>query len=506
MTNKLPKHPEEPWDVQRSHPHRYHDLHHVAPECDDQLALISGVGRGLRGDSYRIDVIDKDNDETYLQGKIYDAATNTWVDDWLSDNVNGGYLTAYITTNETTDPPTFTLTFEYSRPVDGNDAEPIKWTKTTPAIPYVIDPSPDGAVDFIDLAKILGLTEQNLQDILNDVPGVIVGDGFTGDNIKDYIDNKPTGISQAAAEALIDDAIDDLSDHIHEDMGFGTLLINDGNSDTKNPKRNTIKKWLEWMIGQMGFGTDIDNFDSTGATTIKQYIKNIYNNIATQLGFGDDIDEFGDTGADTVKEYIDICIENSKEEAAAPVMYTQTYDVDIAFYSTAFNASQPGEKLIANLVSNNTPIDTLASVLSVNYYDVMPMITFALDVKVSSGVYRMPDKTIGVATIVENNVRRPIDFAKIVLPHRTSTIKPPLLNPENLSNSGFSGQTNTGWQVYSGVGDCVSKDTGDSWTWGKTNKAYFYIFHRNTGDPGTAVHIDYGRTYHCDYNQSVSGS
>lgn len=488
MDNKppMPPYPEEPWDLRHEHHHHHYPLplHRCAPECDDQLAVFSGVGRGLRGDGYRIDVIDKDEDETYLQGKIYDAATNTWIDDWLSDNINGGYLTAYITTNETTDPPTFTLTFTYSRPADGDDDDPIKWTQTTPAIPYVIDPAPDGTVNFMDLAKILGLTERNLQDILGDVPDVIVGDGFTGDNIKDYIDNKPTGM----LEEDVEEALDDLSDHIHEDMGFGTVLVNDGDTDTKNPKRNTIKKWFDWLIGQLGFGDDVDEFGGGVITNLKQYI-----------------DSKESTTINTVINMV-----------ANPQLYSKKYDSNIwlVFYNiSSYNGSTPGQLLISDLVSTQTPVAALEAEVVINYFDVLPLVDFAITPKALAGNgFSMTDKIIAVICTKSGNVYTPKDFAGETLDHRDFPLKAPLINPEVLSNTGTihnnaDSQQSQLWNIYTGVGNCACKTVGTAyWPWGSSQNAYAYIFHRTSDYPAFPVMIDYGRTYRCSYNQATDTS
>ena len=147
MTGKLPPHPpEEPWHVHQPFPphhHHYHDIHHVAPECDDQLAVFSGMGRGLRGDGYRVVIKSDVEAETYLEGLLYDAATNTYSSEWISENINGGQLMYQYNLRPYTNPQTFTITFRYKRP----NRSASEWVWTTPAIPYIWDADDDGLAD-----------------------------------------------------------------------------------------------------------------------------------------------------------------------------------------------------------------------------------------------------------------------------------------------------------------------------------------------------------------------
>lgn len=112
-----------------------------APLCDDQLPLISQVGRGLRGDSYRVSIKHDSKNETYLEGATFDAASKTWTTDWVSENINGGELMYQYNLRPYTSPQTFTITFRLVRP-----GRP-EWTWTTPAIPYIWDADDDGTAD-----------------------------------------------------------------------------------------------------------------------------------------------------------------------------------------------------------------------------------------------------------------------------------------------------------------------------------------------------------------------
>lgn len=57
--------------------HHYDYSHKCADCCDDQLPNVSKVGRGLAGDSFKIDCYDDEKDEnlTYLIGKKFDSVT-----------------------------------------------------------------------------------------------------------------------------------------------------------------------------------------------------------------------------------------------------------------------------------------------------------------------------------------------------------------------------------------------------------------------------------------------
>lgn len=135
-----------------------------APNCDDQIPIMAGMSRGLKGNSYKVVVHDDtDNlsaaeladliknpetaknfnfcDETTLEGLSYDEATKTWNSEWLSKNINGGRLHYQYNLRPHSIPQTFTLTFIEKRP--GR----TEWAFTTPPIPYLWDVDGDGKPD-----------------------------------------------------------------------------------------------------------------------------------------------------------------------------------------------------------------------------------------------------------------------------------------------------------------------------------------------------------------------
>lgn len=366
MTGKLPPHPpEEPWHVHQPFPphhHHHHDPHHVAPECDDQLAMFSGVGRGLRGDGYKVVIRSDVEAETYLEGLLYDAATNTYSSEWISENINGGQLMYQYNLRPYTSPQTFTITFRYKRP----NRSASEWVWTTPAIPYIWDADDDGLADvdsivgtgvatlFLkkttepqwvmsnlptsysmaealnrqekliypedwtremfnapipddpwtvnlqygingdidapnidDLAKILGITVQQIRNIIADQHDQITDPdhNISADNIKDYID-----------------AIDD---HIHDDMGFDDHLIGDDNDVV----RNTIKKYIDGLrddlYDNLGVTDPSTNFYNDNGDLSLTYVQKYGSNAGTT------------TTHKTIKAYIDARCDDLQEGLTA---------------------------------------------------------------------------------------------------------------------------------------------------------------------------------------------
>lgn len=120
--------------------------HLGAEECDDQLPLKARVGRGPKGDSFRVDVDDDTDSEakTELVGELYDEAVKSWLEVWRSKNINGGRLYVSEAVRFKDNPKTFTLTFSYVRP--GRK----EWSFITPAIPFVYD-DPRRGSDVADM-------------------------------------------------------------------------------------------------------------------------------------------------------------------------------------------------------------------------------------------------------------------------------------------------------------------------------------------------------------------
>lgn len=282
---------------------------HGADDCDDQLPLISRVGRGLKGDSAHVIVSDPDTcSETHLEGMVYDEASRTWHSEWVSENINGGELSYQYNLRPYTIPRTFTITFIYRRP--GR----CEWSWTTPALPYIwtLDPAgkpdenpdhivgsgvatlfiktmhdgdwnerlhyPEGTTrddfnaplpeegwsatitfgkggdievpDFDDIAKIIGVSKEDIYNILEDNSVTI--NGIEADSIIDYIDKCDKR---------------DLN-HIHADLGFnesdhgedafGGHPTVKAYIDAKFTELNTIINNMKSGIGNIIYGATVD--------------------------------------------------------------------------------------------------------------------------------------------------------------------------------------------------------------------------------------------------------
>lgn len=122
----------DPHELSCEEYHHRHPIDRAAPDCDDQLPMISTVGRGPQGIGYKVELSDPDTcTETYLEGFRFDPLTGEYTSEWKSENINGGELSYQYNLRPHTIPRTFTITFIYRRP--GR----CEWSWTTPAIPYI---------------------------------------------------------------------------------------------------------------------------------------------------------------------------------------------------------------------------------------------------------------------------------------------------------------------------------------------------------------------------------
>lgn len=287
-----------------------------APDCDDQLPLVSRVGRGLQGDSYKIDIASDSNCETILEGMSFDAATKEWKSEWLSENINGGCLSYQYVLRPFTVPQTFTITFIYRRP--GRE----EWSWTTPAIPYIWSVDEDGnknpgdpdtmvgsgvATLFIkkttdsdwteklvypddttrkdfnapdaeepwtvnlsfgiggdvevpnidDIAKIIGITTEQIKQII--AGNNVTINGVQASDIIDYIDKQDDKHQNAVL------------DHVHSDLGFSTgTLPGDGGG-------TSVKKYIDDKVS--GLNTELTG-DING---LKTYVNNALTDILAKI-------------------------------------------------------------------------------------------------------------------------------------------------------------------------------------------------------------------------------
>lgn len=288
------------------------DVHPVPPDCgadacDDQLPLISRVGRGLKGDSSRVVIAEPDGcTETHLEGGYWDEGDKTFHSEWISQNINGGELKYQYNLRPYTIPRTFTITFIYKRP--GRH----EWSWTTPAIPYIwtLDPAgkPDEDPDHVvgsGVATIFVKTahdgdwsvprDERLwypRDPDNGLPypredfnaplpeegwsATIVfghgGDvdvpdfddiakiiGTTKQNIYNILEDRSVTINGITAKNLIEyiDKCDRRDrDHFHKDLGFNS----EGHPESGAfGGQDTVKAYIDKRFADLNFDFDINN-------------------------------------------------------------------------------------------------------------------------------------------------------------------------------------------------------------------------------------------------------
>lgn len=299
-------------------PHHCDDHHH-APECDDQLPVFSTVGRGIKGDTYRVDIVNPDTHEiTQLEGKVYNEATKTWDTEWISENINGGHLEYQYHLRPYNVPATFTITFKYHRPSahgwildeDGNkvptsrthkdsnafcgDGKPndsydefgnkiennagddptneCSWVWTTPPIPYFWTPvNADGSIDnppdHIVGSGCSTLFTRTMHDLqgnpLNDNPGnwkerLIYPKGWTREQF-----NAPTVLQPWTVNLR---------------FGWGGDVLVPDFYDISKIIGVPIQNIVNLLEGQTG---QID-----GSNNVVDYIKDWVQHIHTDMGFG----------------------------------------------------------------------------------------------------------------------------------------------------------------------------------------------------------------------------
>lgn len=288
---------------------------HGADDCDDQLPLISRVGRGIKGDSSRVRITDPDSCvETYLEGGHYDEGDKMWHSEWVSENINGGELKYQYNLRPYTLPRTFTITFIYTRP--GRH----EWSWTTPAIPYIWSTNGQDGPNHDEPEHIVGTGiatlflrtmhtswKENLVypidpdtgkpyprsyfnapnqgqawtsnitfgfggDIevpdLDDIAKII---GITKDQLVEILEGNNVTINGIEANNLVKyiDKCDDRDlKHLHNDLGFGTT--GRVHSNTAFGGEASVKAYIDKLNEDMG--EDVDD----KVAKLKAHINNLY--------------------------------------------------------------------------------------------------------------------------------------------------------------------------------------------------------------------------------------
>lgn len=153
-------------------PH-HHQRFDMGCQCaDDQIPVFSKVGRGLRGDSAKLELIEDGDLNTYVRGLTYDAATGGWSTEWTSGNINAGKVSMNYMFFPDDDPKTFTMTFRLERP--GRQM----WEWTTPRIPYTWD---EAGHDPISAGPSRGLFVKHIDPAADWFDKMTLPEGMTPD-------------------------------------------------------------------------------------------------------------------------------------------------------------------------------------------------------------------------------------------------------------------------------------------------------------------------------------
>jgi hypothetical protein len=261
-----------------------------APGCDDQLPVVSRIGRGLKGDSYRVNIVNPDTAcETHLEGLIFDETTKTWNSEWVSENINGGELSYQYNLRPYTIPQTFTITFIYRRP--GR----TEWSWTTPAIPYVWDANGDGLPDT---------------------------DGIVGSGVGNLFVRE--GVDKPWIEKLVfppGTTAEDYNSPAPEETWSVNLTFGVG-GDINIPNLDDMAKVLGWSRAELERFLSEQSVISNSVTykNVKEYVDKRDSLLDTTLrtDLGAFVNLPSQAGAITVKKYIDdsIAAEKTRIDAA----------------------------------------------------------------------------------------------------------------------------------------------------------------------------------------------
>lgn len=154
----------------------------VAELCSDQLPILSTLGRGPSGTSYKVEV--EGGDTPVLVGSVYDPDTDEWTEEWRTSSIGGGRL-KYKMNENTPLEGLFTVTFTYTQPgLPDND-----WEFTTPAMQIADD---FNYANYADLNTALGF---DIQEILVNPEEL---------NIKKYIDDKDSSLDNDLRQYVLE--------------------------------------------------------------------------------------------------------------------------------------------------------------------------------------------------------------------------------------------------------------------------------------------------------------
>lgn len=310
-----------------NHPlvHKYM-CHHEDRGCDctdDQLPVISRVGRGIQGDGFIVRIVDPDDcTQTYLEGLRYDAQNGEYHSEWVSDNINGGELSYQYNLRPFTVPQTFTITFIYRRPsgkgamsgfnaegelVDMSSGKSVtkprcccigsspdwgkelglpdncSWSWTTPAIPYIWDADGDGEPDADHMVGC-GVADVYIRTANKDYPDLINGQNPDDDA---WIEKLIFPPHTHAMDYNAPKPLEPWSVNLTFGLVGGDVLV---------PNLYDLAALLGWSAGDLYDTAEGEPGHLDGSDNVKDYIDD-------QLGFGDGI-LVGNDGPLTIKDIL----------------------------------------------------------------------------------------------------------------------------------------------------------------------------------------------------------
>lgn len=496
------------------HTHPHFDM---GCDCaDDQIPVFSKVGRGLRGDSAKLELVEDGDLSTYVKGLTYDAATGAWSTDWISQNINAGRMSMHYTFFNDDNPKTFTMTFKLDRP--GRD----EWTWTTPRIPYVwddLDPSMvsfgssqglfvrdiknQAANSWIDKMilplkhpEIEGSTERYTRDELGLPP---IGEPYT---------NPLTwGVMPTGSGSAVHGDIPVLSD-VQEAQLIGI---------TEAALHDLLRKSPE-LMSKLAYTLPDPYDDEISGDTILQLFTNVFDDVYGRLGR---IEAEADDTSLYVKTYSDIFLvlvdRNSFDTSAENLMLPSNGYIDSGSglsSSTPVRAWMRGDvKIMKSLYSPTTAISIEPSQdgRAENAF------TPTTDVPTSTtpnnnGLLLRKGQVIVPCTERKrlsggwNSWRfKMLNLEELTYPNSDHHLQAPIFNNETLNQAGALKDSGTElpvpFQIYVGVGNIKqlvdnTRPISGGWPWVGDAGSFPYIFYRNGGwSQDHSIYFDYARPY-----------
>lgn len=492
------------------HTHPHFDM---GCDCaDDQIPVFSKVGRGLRGDSAKLELVEDGDLSTYVKGLTYDAATGSWSTDWISQNINAGKVSMHYTFFNDDNPKTFTMTFKLDRP--GRD----EWTWTTPRIPYVWDDLDPSTVSFgssqgLFVKDVKTLPSSNWTDMMvlplkhPEIEGST--ERYTREELglpdvgEPYTNPLKWGVKPTGSGSAIHGDIPVLSDAQEAQLiGITEAALHDLLG--KSPE----------LMSKLAY-TLPDPYDGEiSGDTILQLFTDVFDDVYGRLSR---IEAEADDTSLYVKTYSDIYLvlvdcnsfnipsgnfmlpsngyidSGSRLESSTPVRAWMRGDVKImkSLYSptTAISIEPSPDGRAENAFSNADGITGNSNGLKFKKGQVIVPCTERERLNVGWNSWRF----------------KMLNLQELTYPNSDHHLQAPIFNNETLNQAGALKDSDTPlpvpFQIYVGVGNLKQlednkRPISGGWPWDGTAGSFPYIFYRNGGwSEDHAISFDYARPY-----------